>query len=534
MRRGRQRVWLPFLFVVVAGSALEPSAAGAPGPVLHEPVVPDAKEDLALHVQLEGDLPAALETPSGVVSAPDPRRPPSPSDTTYAGGGGDDTFTADRDTRRPRVDRYEDPFTPSTAPFKRLESFDAVRRDYRLYVRDARLVQIVPVASAGPDADRFYADMIVEVASGRSTRIPSVGPGARIVRKHLTAGHDGDVDGSLRVMRDGADNWFLQGPGIRQPLRGRLVMELAIDRASFGGPLADPAWSDLPFVAPLPENVAREADAVRSAIGVTRALRPRDAIAKLVRYFREFSDSNEPPHGRGSIYLDLALSKKGVCRHRAFAFLVTALSLGVPTRLVLNEAHAWVEVHDGVLWRRIDLGGAGELTGARASATMADAPPYQPAPDPFAWPRGADRGDELGAEARAQATPNHAGSPGAVPSAGASSTGVGPERAPSPENEGRPASVVTLLVADGDVHRSAALRVRGDVRADGEGCAYVPVEILLRDPKGPALFNLGTLATGADGAFTGNIFVPIATPLGDYDVIARSVGDARCGPGETK
>ena len=44
--------------------------------------------------------------------------------------------------------------------------------------------------------------------------------------------------------------------------------------------------------------------------------------------------------------VDLALSQKGVCRHRAFAFLVTALGLGIPARMVINEAHAWVEVLD--------------------------------------------------------------------------------------------------------------------------------------------------------------------------------------------
>ena len=50
--------------------------------------------------------------------------------------------------------------------------------------------------------------------------------------------------------------------------------------------------------------------------------------------------------------------QKGVCRHRAFAFLVTALGLGIPARMVANEAHAWVEVRGETGWQRIDLGGA--------------------------------------------------------------------------------------------------------------------------------------------------------------------------------
>jgi hypothetical protein len=39
------------------------------------------------------------------------------------------------------------------------------------------------------------------------------------------------------------------------------------------------------------------------------------------------------------------------------------------------------------------------------------------------------------------------------------------------------------------------------------------------------------VATGDDGAFAGSIVVPGTTPLGDYDVIARTLGDERCGSG---
>jgi len=42
---------------------------------------------------------------------------------------------------------------------------------------------------------------------------------------------------------------------------------------------------------------------------------------------------------------------------------------------------------------------------------------------------------------------------------------------------------------------------------------------------------LGTLATGDDGYYVGGIVVPGSTPLGDYDVVARTPGDARCGSG---
>ncbi|MDP8999480.1 MAG: transglutaminase-like domain-containing protein, partial [Myxococcota bacterium] len=346
------------LAALVTIAVIEPVAARPVGPILHEPIPPDPREDLALNVADDGDFPAALDTPSGIARAPDPRQPPLPSDSTYGPGSDHETFVPDRETRQPDVGTYDDPFTPRTAPFKRLQAFDAIRSDYRLYVRDEHFVEVPAGASLGPNDEAFYADLVVDVASERTVRIPSVGPGARVVRAHLGAG---SRDVTMRIVRDGADNWFLQSHRARGVTRARLVMEEVIARAAFGGEFGDPTWSDLLLVPPLPVNVAREAAAVRSAIGVTARMRPRQAIAKLVQYFRGFTDSDEPPRGRGSVYLDLALSKKGVCRHRAFAFLVTAQGLGIPTRMIVNEAHAWVEVHDGALWRRIDLGGAGRM-----------------------------------------------------------------------------------------------------------------------------------------------------------------------------
>jgi hypothetical protein len=61
----------------------------------------------------------------------------------------------------------------------------------------------------------------------------------------------------------------------------------------------------------------------------------------------------------------------------------------------------------------------------------------------------------------------------------------------------------------------------------------VAVEVWLRDPasKPPRMLLLGTLATGDDGAFAGGIVVPGSTPLGDYEVVARTPGDSRCGGG---
>jgi transglutaminase-like putative cysteine protease len=533
------------VLALVAALLAFPGAAEASDPiVLHEPIAPDPAEDLTLHVALSGDLPAAIQTPGGVVGAPDPLRPPTPWDPSYGVAGTRQAFTPDTDTRRPEVADYDDPFTPSTAPFKRLDAFDAVVADYHLEVRDPRLVRLAALQGGAPpsaEEDAFYADLVVDIPPEGNVRIPSVGPGARVVRARLGVG---ETPVPFQILRDGADNWFLQpmaGPGSPRalganglPRRARLVMEVAIARAAFGGVPGDVGWSELPLVAPLPENVARDAAVVRASIGVSRAMRPRDAIAKLVDYFRGFTDSSEAPAPRGSVYLDLALSKKGVCRHRAYAFLITAQSLGIPARLVENEAHAWVEIHDGTLWRRIDLGGAGLLP-ASASNRLAQRQPYQAPPEAFPWPHRADRGADMIAGARS--APGAGGSGSASSTGGATGSTVASPRAarevPRRDGDLRPPSTVSVTITDAVVHRGIPLHVRGTVRADGEPCAHVVVELSLREPTANAtkrIVAVGTLATGDDGAFEGAV-VPAGVPLGDYELLAETPGDARCGRG---
>ena len=116
MRLSRHLVLLA-TFVLV-----QPAMAG--GYTLHEQIPQDPRDDMALGVVLDGELPAAIDTPSGVVRAPDPRKPASATDSVYTAGGksdvaGNATYTPDRDTKRPDVLPYDDPFEPSTAPFKR-------------------------------------------------------------------------------------------------------------------------------------------------------------------------------------------------------------------------------------------------------------------------------------------------------------------------------------------------------------------------------------------------------------------------------
>jgi len=528
---------VPAVFVL----AVVRPAAGKGSVLLHEQIPPDAHDDLAMGVTIAGGMPAAMETRSGVVSAPDPSRKTTKDELSAQAQAQaevpNDTYTPDRDTRRPQTLPYTDPFTPSTAPFKRLAAFDAVNDKFELVVANAALGPLIVGGVAGPAEDRFYADVPLRVRPGRPILIPSVGPGARVLHAQLA---DGARELAYRLYQNGAEEWYLQAS---ETADARLVMELAIPRATFGSEMADRPWGDLPPIRPVPELVAAAAQDVLAKLGLGKQLTPRENVRRLVAHFRSFVDSDTPLAPSRDVYTDLALSMKGVCRHRAYAFTVTALALGIPTRMVINEAHAWVEVNDGEMWHRIDLGGAGQMLADTAKTTT----PYAPPPDPFQWPAGATRGEDLASAHRPPSSGNGGGSAPASSSSGGSSSSNGGSNGGSSsanssssnrddrtgsgtKDDPRPASTLTLKVEQRDALRGTAVHLQGAVRADGDACANVAVAIILRAANDRDV-RVGTLVTDADGNYQGTVTLPTSVPLGDHHVMVRTDGGGRCGGG---
>ncbi len=513
--------------------------AHAAGNLLHEYVEPNPGEDLKLSATtLDGDLPAAIETPSGLTTAPDPNRPPDPV-PDYGGGTTDDspdsTYEADRDTRRPEVEAYDDPFSPSTVPFKRLRAYDTVDEQYHLRVANRALAPVAVGGTVGPEDEPFYADFTVQLAADQPVRIPTVGPDSRVLKLHV------EPDDQVSLLRDGADNWFARSKK-RQSVR--MVMEVAIKRATFGSPFANVGWEELARFVPsgVPASQDAAAERVFAAIGVSRSQRPRAAVDRMVEYFRAFVPSEDPPRSEGDIYLDLALSKKGVCRHRAFAFLVTALHLGLPTRMVVNEAHAWVEVFDASLWHRIDLGGAAlDLE----DDSDPDKPMHKPPADPFEWPPGAQEqsGQDLAEREHTASSQQGPGGQGA-PDSTAPSPGTDPSNPatdpdptaaqpaptgpPAPPDPSVPESSVVLDKTDREARRGKPTHVRGRVSSASGPCTRLRLDVVMVASGGTRSVRVGSLSTDDDGQFDGAVVMPRDLAAGDYDLVVETPGDARC------
>ncbi|MBK8258966.1 MAG: transglutaminase family protein [Polyangiaceae bacterium] len=517
---------LPFVLAICVAAG----GADAQSSLLHEFIPPDAKDDLAFAATTsDGDLPAAIQTPSGPVPAPDSRKPP-PTDHVYSSSTVDDgpesTYEPDRDTRKPNIERYDDPFSPATAPYKRLRAYDSVGADYTLRVRSRGLKPVPVGGTLQAGEETFYGDLSVDLLPEEPVRIPTVGPDARVLRVHV------EPEAQVEISRDGADNWFVRGK-VRQ--RVRLIEQLAIARSVFGSPFGDPEWSELaPHVEPPPVVHLAAFEEVARAIGISRAMRPRDVVAKMVEYHRSFEPSDDPPRGRGDIYLDLAISKKGVCRHRSFVFLVTALYIGVPARMVVNEAHAWVEVFDGQLWHRVDLGGAAANLESNRDAQR---PPHSPPADPYAWPPNSQNDSGQAAVDRArQQGPGPNASASASASAGPNGSAPpnspnGPQMSTDPT---RPSTDVIIGDVEGRVLRGAPMRVLGEIKTGGSGCAHVRVDVLLVSADAPQGAAVGSLSTDETGHFDGPVVVPSDFRLGTYELLVQTPGDAQCAPGESK
>lgn len=520
MRATRRLFPIPAVALLVAFSVIPPATAD--GPVLHVFVPPDPDEDVSLAATtLDGNLPAAIETPSGIATAPDPQRPPDP-DKMLTGGSQDDTpestYEPDRDTSQPTVENYEDPFSPSTTPFKRLRAYDSVDTDYTLRVADKSTNTLTVGGEIAADDEPFYGDLSVELLPNELVRIPSVGPQSRVIKMHVT----GSTNVSL--LRDGADNWFIRGT---ERKRVRIVMQLAIPRATFGSEFQNASWEELAHKMPFFARHDAQAAQVFQAVGISREMRPRDVVAKMVNYFRSFGPSDDHPRSQQDIYLDLALTKKGVCRHRAFAFFVTALQIGIPTRMVVNEAHAWVEVFDSVLWHRVDLGGAALDLNNDVDPTR---PQHQPPSDPYTWPEGAQTGSGQGLanKEQNQANPDPNGQPDPN-----GSSALDPDPTSSSSND-LPASKIELTMEDKSIHRGKTLKLKGKVVGAQQACKNVRIDVVLRHEDESVPRTLGSLSTDEEGGFDGSVILPRDVPTGDYDIIVTTRGDKVCGAGRSE
>lgn len=452
----------------------------------------------------------------------------------------------DDDTGPEGLLRYAATFSPTVAPHKRVGVRDAVvdeGESYALVVRDARMSP-VPIADwVEAEHDVFTASLSLRTRSGQPVPVPT--PAADTVLNEL--GTTPPVP--ARVVRDSADNWYIVAEH-DGPLQ--VDVSVAAPRTAFGGPLPPSRPRGLPDV---PPRLARDAAQVLAAIGVSPNASDVDTVLALTAWFGGFVAQPFPMESAtGNLYLDISLGRVGVCRHRAHAFVLTALAAGVPARYVFNETHAFAEVQLADGWRRVDLGGAAaglEVLGAEDDTV------HDPGNDPLrdlvpgdgtmdvtdeelrgnagghgGAGDGSNGGSRTGGTGRPTSDPERAG---ATPTLGDLPPGPGDARAVNPPGAGQPHVLLiptrlTLEDAPERAYRGSAVRVTGRLTdAYGGAPEFRTIDIWL----GPAdarraaapVRRLGTVTSDRDGNFEAEVVLPVTLDVGTWGIYAVFSGD---------
>ena len=488
--------------------------------------------------------------PKPVTDAPTAK--PSDGEPVLGGGG----FAADRQTSmKPDGNtgsdstlHYASVFNPDVLPFKRMSSLDGVGDDYALRVSHGALADLAVGGANDKARDRFWGSVLLQLTPGTDVALPSVAPDMRILSYEI------QPKLAIKFEKDGADNFFVRSDEASAQGTYRLVFLVDADAGYFapslpqGGrftPRVIQTMAPPELRAPLPPAVMKQAKITLDKLGIDADTDLSVAFNKMVGYFRGF-EAKTLPRNTGDIYRDLCDTQAGVCRHRAFAFMITANAIGIPTRFVENEAHAFAEVwFPGRGWQRIDLGGAAlrmEVQGAD-NKTL-----HRPrADDPFEKPAAYKQsytqleGDIKGLSSQ-QLSDKHKSldqSPASGSFDGGAGSGSGPGGAPDrilpdqslptvTRDPKKQSPVLIVTLADDHAYRGDQIHVEGRASVAGRGLPDHAVDVFLSPTGrgGAGSILLGRAATAIDGAFKADFAVPPTLVLAAYEIWLSSPEDA--------
>ncbi|HUH05605.1 MAG TPA: transglutaminase domain-containing protein [Kofleriaceae bacterium] len=565
--RAWTRVGAAVIVLACGGIALSAGDEDEPPPLLHEDLPgpgsdrPDIDFDQPLFGPdpSSGQNPAAFEDKGKIL--PEPSGDPARSGNEPVHGTKD--FAADRQTET-TPDRNTGPdgtlhyvtvFNPSVIPFKRMSSLDAVRDDYSLFSATSHTHRDLDVGGArSPTRDLFWGSLVVKLQTGTDIPIPSVSADMRILSYEVTPSAL-----ALTFSKDGADNYYVrtEEPGVSGEFR--LVFLADADARYFGAPPPKgyrvyelPTQKDFPDLPALPSSVRSMADRGLQHLGVHRGMLLEDALDKLVYYFRAFEAKPVPQSG--DIYWDLFISQAGVCRHRSFVFMITANALGLPTRYVTNEAHAFVEVWaPGAGWIRVDLGGAAlNLEVSNGKDKTIYRPRHAdtlPQPPEYADNYTQLKGDITGLsqnqidESRVPHDPDQPGLSGDGDGDGdgdadSNPTRVGPGKSlptlPPDAMANKRRTAIVVHTVDPVGFRGESLRVKGRLTEDDDGDPVpdqrIDVYFAPTGSGGDDAILVGSAVSDKDGNYSAEVQVPRDIELREYEVFAATPGDKKYSP----
>ena len=428
----------------------------------------------------------------------------------------------DRHTEKEGILQYWAVFSPTVAPFKRSQSRNLVFENYEMGVVDKDLKKLtIKGVRDLPDRDQFWGSVLLDFKEGTQVPLPSVSPDMEI------QSFSTEPKAQLEFFKDSADNYFVRARRFEGTLRLVFLADAPI--AYFGGVIPeDIRLNKLPrsLIPNFPDEIMPSLEKVLKAAGVNSEQTLARQLNILVTYFRNFEPTALETKSN-NIYLDIALSQKGVCRHRALSYVITTQGIGLPSRFIYNEAHAFAETYlPDYGWIRVDLGGGAE---GLAVYNASEKNMYTPeTTDPFSTPDEYDDSYSAVARNANKTDPDSTDTKTTVDE----NEDIKKSSTDDVESSQNPpiqvtASRLILYPPEGTVatgSRGKTLSVKGKLTKDDRSIlADTKVEVVLIPRPEAPLENsqkLGELTTNEDGIFWGDITIPETIPLGRWEVIA--------------
>jgi hypothetical protein len=414
-----------------------------------------------------------------------PGGPQDPGDLTY----GDST-----DESNPSRNGWDSDvtcfavFDPYLLGMKRYSVTDKINSNYQGVISDKTLY---PLPLSNVYHDNVFVGTITLEKNNNEIRIPSISPNTNIISYT-------NPDGiSFGFYKDGADNYYVKATSYFSRDKTTLIYTTSCDSNYYTFEIPeDLTLADIPdnVKNTPPPSVISKAEIVIEEIGLTGEINLKTIVYKLREYFSSFTPGEIPSkEEQPDIYLAMALSKHGCCGIRSHACFITANTIGLPTRLVTNECHAFCEIYIPTKgWTMMQLGGCGTDTcnpdGYDPFKNITD--PYEP---------GEGNGD------------NGNGENGGEPN----------DRLPT---------TTTIIEVSPYANKSGLFYVRGYVNDTNQiGVNDMPVDIFVVESKElPGNLNdylAGSGFTDETGLFDIECNVPDIIPVGENHVIAISKGN---------
>ena len=257
----------------------------------------------------------------------------------------------------PRCVTIFDPSLDAGDRLKRYLTYDAITAEYTAYISDTTLT---PLELSDEQYSNIFRGIIpLRGNIGTPIAVPSVAPNANIISYSSSI-----PDVTFDFFKDGADNFYVSSSNYWYWQELTLTIMTSASSSYYDFTVSPSiTLQNIPESVKHtpPESVHSAAAIVIETLGLTGENNVNKIVYTLFDYFSNFTAGDIPTEEeQPNPYLAMALAQHGACYVRSFAFFITANSIGLPTRLVTNECHAFVEVYippEG--WKMLDLGGLG-------------------------------------------------------------------------------------------------------------------------------------------------------------------------------